>query len=298
MNLKAFLLSLIIFLSFNSSVFAGGGLVSFESTPSLVRPGEQYTIKPTVYSDQYGGTPCRQCSIAIKFENSQSGDAIVQSDSKTDDNGTMSARVLSQQAGERIIYAEVTMPSGIVYQSSQYVLYYDNKVQPSGSISIKVESQKSLGGNVRQVTLSWNSVSDALDYFVFVRPKTSTSYGTAMVDTRNLSGQITINTSPDYFVKVDACSVYGRCIESSELQISEMKQEAVPTIAAKPAITIATPKPTSNPTVKPSVTTVRIASASPSLEQKIEEPKKERSGFGLRLNQILTWIKSLFSLLK
>lgn len=295
-------LILLALLAFTPAVLAGGGLVSFEVSPSLVRPGEEYTVRPQVYADQYGGTPCRQCSIAIKFESPQSGDAISQSDSKTDSNGTMSAKVLSQQVGERTIYAEVTMPDGSIYQSSRYVLYYDNKVQPSGSIAIKIDNQKILSGNVRQVSLSWNSVPDALDYFVSARPVTSTSYGPALVDTRKLSGQITINTSPDYFVKVSACSVYGRCIESAEVKISQIKQETISTPVAKPLIT---PSPKVTVSIKSSPAPLKETVASPSNNVKVEDrtqslekPNKKPSFWAERINSIVNWLKSIFPVFK
>lgn len=307
-TVKKTILGLLSFLSliFVSTSFAGGGLVSFDVSPSLVAPGEQYIVRPSVYSDQYGGTPCRQCTINIKFENPQSGDTINQSTSKTDDNGTMYAKVISQQSGERIIYAEVSMPDGSLYQSSRYVLYYDSKAMPDGNISVKINSQKSLSGNVRQVSLSWNSISDVY-YLVFARP-INESYGSALVETKDLSAEIKINTTPNYYIKVSACNGLGRCIESNEVLVSELKQEAVPVTIKKPTppASYITPSPTSKQ-ISPLKKTDSTLSADDkkieelnqkveSLQNNLEESQSRQSVLEEKLNQILSWIKSIFPL--
>lgn len=294
---KALAILLLFFsLAFTSPVFAGGGLVSFDVSPGGDVPvGFQSTIKPQVYGDYYGGTPCKKCSITIKIENPKSTDVVSQSDSKTDDNGNITAKFISQEVGDRIIYAEVTMSDGSLYTSSQYILHYINAT-PKGNISIQVISQKDLGGNSRKVGLSWNAAPDALDYFVSVRAVTTPSYGTAVVDTRSLSGEITINNSSDYFVKVSACTSFGICIESSEVRIAALKLENTPVPTKKPITTVAIPKVTPPvPTIKPVLTSPYVATPSPS---QLVEPRKQQNFLQERINSVITWLKSILPFFK
>ncbi len=301
---------LLVSLIFVSPVFAGGGLISFESSPALVRPGEQYVVRPKVYSDNNGNL-CKSCPIIIKFENTQTGDVINQSDSKTDENGTMYAKVISQQSGERIIYAEVTMPGGTSYQSSRYVLYYEAKAEPIGSIVVRVDGQRILGGDVRQVSLSWNSIPEAY-YLVFVRP-VNNSYGAALAQTNNLNATVTINTSPNYYVKVSACNSYGRCIESSEVLVPELKAATTP-VPVVSSNTYNTKVTTSETTKAKSFTSpiqVVAPTASSSdkkveelntkidnLQGQLEESKMKQNALESKINELVSWIKSLFPFFK
>lgn len=304
-----FLLATFIFVS---PALAGGGRISLEVNPSGFLPvGSKFTLKASVSdnnSDNPTYLPCKKCPITIKIENPKNGEQILQDDSMTDNEGNVRARFSSQDVGEKVIYVDMVLSDGITYASSKYVLNFAQSV-PQGSISIKVDNQKSLGGNIRKVNLSWNSVQDALDYFVFAKPVNG-SYGYALVDTRGLNGEITINTTPDYLVKVMACSSFGRCIESSEVRISAIKQESITTPTKTPVPTQSTPKPTIN--TKITVTPKKVEATSSGENEKIEklnrevenlqnqldESQKKQSILELRLNQILTWIKSVFPFFK
>lgn len=297
--------SLVIFFSLvlGSPVFAGGGPVSFEVSPNgPIRPGQEYIVRPTV-SGSTPGSKCQKCTITIKFENPQSGDVINQSDSKTDDNGTMYAKVISQATGERIIYAEVVGLDGVTFQSSRYVLYYQYDPVPQGSITVQVTGQKSLGGNIRQVSLSWNSASDPVTYYVFAKP-TNASYGVALAGTQSLTADININTTPDYYVKVDACNGYGRCIESPEVLINQMQPEVVTTPSPKPVVTT---KPTATPKLtvisKKTDTSSQTATSSGNdkkvvdkVESNFAKPQEEQSILKQQFNKIISWFISIFHL--
>lgn len=134
--MKYKLLALGVLTSFNlfiSPVFAGGGLISWTDVTtsdseynayrkSSVLPGTQYTIRPQVHLED--NSWCVNCPIKIKLENPQSNDYIAKSSDKTDENGTMYAKVISYVQGKRYAYAEVTMPDGTNYISSRLVLNY------------------------------------------------------------------------------------------------------------------------------------------------------------------------------
>lgn len=118
---------------FASPVLAGGGLISWIDVTtsdseynsyrkSSVSPGTQYTIRPQVHLED--NSWCVNCPIKIKLENPQPNDYIAQSSYKTDENGTMYAKVISNTQGKRYAYVEVTMPDGNNYTSSRLVLNY------------------------------------------------------------------------------------------------------------------------------------------------------------------------------
>lgn len=127
--------SLAVVLFFGSStVFAGGGLVSFTVSSSnddynnyrlaYVQPGTQFVVRPLVYADNSYSAFCQNCPIKIRLENPQENDYIAQSSNTTDSSGTMYAKVISNVSGIRYVYAEVTMPDGSLYISSKYTLNY------------------------------------------------------------------------------------------------------------------------------------------------------------------------------
>lgn len=123
------LLSLI----FVSSVSAGGGLVSINVTSydgitiTDLKPGLPYIVRPTAYADDSYKKFCAGCPIKIKFENPQSSDIVNASSEKTDENGTMYAKVVSYIPGPRMVYAEVVLPDGKTYTSSKAILNYLGK---------------------------------------------------------------------------------------------------------------------------------------------------------------------------
>lgn len=305
-----FLLAAFIFVS---PVLAGGGPISLEVSPSGFLPvGSKLTLKASVSNNNFDNPvylPCKKCPITIKIENPKNGEQILQDDSMTDDEGNVRASFSSQDVGEKVIFVDLILSDGITYTSSKYVLNFAQSV-PQGSISIKVDNQKSLGGNVRRVNLSWNSVQDALDYFVFAKPING-SYGYALVDTRGLNGEIIIDTTPDYLVRVMACSSFGRCIESSEVRISAIRQESKPTPTIKLIPTSqSTPKPTLSTkiTVAPKKAEVTSGGENEKIEKlnrevenlqnQLDESKKKQSILESRLNQILSRIKSIFLFFK
>lgn len=125
--LKIILASIALLLTTSiPTAFAGGGLVSFDVNPSTsLNPGEQYIVRPTVYQDNQGNL-CKFCITNIRFDHPYDSDYVSQSSDKTDENGTLYAKVISKIGGPRLIDATITLPNGQIYQSSKYQLNYLN----------------------------------------------------------------------------------------------------------------------------------------------------------------------------
>lgn len=114
--------------------------ISFEFPEYKKPPGSEYFVEVTAFRklegifvpqvmedpyNPYAGWPkCQNCPIKIKLENPQENDSITQNSEETDDNGRVSAKVISKIYGPRLIYAQVVMPDKMLYASRRYVLNY------------------------------------------------------------------------------------------------------------------------------------------------------------------------------
>lgn len=132
---------LITFLLVVSPSFAqvvdNSNLISFEFPEYKQPPGAQYFVEVSVFLDpqyvirpqvitttSYPPAKCKNCPITIKLENKQESDSIVQNDTKTDNDGRVSAKIVSNVYGKRFVYAEVVMSNGKTYVSKKYALNY------------------------------------------------------------------------------------------------------------------------------------------------------------------------------
>lgn len=120
-----------------AQVIDNSNLISFEYPEYKQPPGTQYFVKVSVFLDpqyiirpqvitttSYPPAKCRDCQITIKLENKQESDSISQNDTKTDNDGRVSAKIISNIYGKRLVYAEVLMSNGKTYVSKKYALNY------------------------------------------------------------------------------------------------------------------------------------------------------------------------------
>ena len=125
-------------------------LISFEFPEYKQPPGAQYFVTVTVFLDlkdvvfpqvitdkPFVYPRCKNCPISIKLENPQDSDSINQSDSKTDSDGRVSAKIVSNIFGKRIIYAEAIMPNRSTYKSNKYVLNYYEKSEMESTSALE-----------------------------------------------------------------------------------------------------------------------------------------------------------------
>lgn len=172
-------------------------------------------------------------------------------------------------------------------------------------IIVKVDSQVYNGGSKRTVYLSWSSVDRAIVYKIYTRLSNVLNVwlGDPLEEATSTSTRIAIDAFQSYYVKVAACSDLDQqsCTYSPELFIPAMKDD-------KEAIT--TPKAgesgsTDYPGFKESVVSDSSNTGVDELNQKVQnlekalaESKKSQSLLEQRLNDIVSWIKSLFPFFK
>lgn len=304
-------------LVFTSLAFAGGGPVEFTIDPNqALNPGEQYIVHARVWADgSFVVEPypayCKNCFIKLALQNPQDGDYIAQNDNVTNDEGRIYAKVISKVPGNRTIYvSELRNIDGTrIPAYSTVVLPYTGEpisiptpnptptpapqptIPPSGNIYVKVGVQRYVEGPKRYVYLSWSKVEGAIKYNLYARLSDMKDYGAAIVGTGSLSTEIGINAFLDYYVKVDACNSAG-CITSSEVFVPRMKQEEGGTVVA-PSPSTVTPTPSSN-----NSNIEDLNKKVENLQNQLEESKQRQSFLETRINQLVSWIKSVFPFFK
>lgn len=305
MKFRAAVLALILTvfgLGFPISAFAGGGLVSFDIPWSghPLNPGEEYVVRPTVR--QNDGNFCKNCPIKIKLEDPKSDDLINPSSDKTDENGTMYAKVVSKTAGNRIIFAEVTLPDGSIYISSKAILNYSSgqstpSIYPdsgkpiSGDLVVTVSSQNLLNdpsykGKPREVFIKWNDLLGADYYEVYLRPSGYENWAMPQDGvTREKSSKIILSAEYDYYVKIQGCNS-SECRNSNELFVAKMSADK-----------LFTP----NPSITPLLGDKKVEELNKKvekLEDELSKTQKKQSLLEEKFNQLLKWLKSIFPFFK
>ncbi len=113
----------ILFFSANLA-YAGGGPVEFWVDPNTsLNPGEQYIVHARVFNDGPSTTlDCKNCLIHLKFKDPQGSDYIAQNSDRTDENGTIYAKVISKVPGNRVVYpTDLQTADGKIINSANYV---------------------------------------------------------------------------------------------------------------------------------------------------------------------------------
>lgn len=303
-----FLLASLVFVS---PVLASGGPVEFTVDPNqALNPGEQYIVHAQVYANGPYPTYCKNCFVKLALQSPQDGDYIVQNDNVTNDDGRIYAKVISKVPGNRTIYvSELRNTDGTrIIANSTVVLNYTGEfllpsptpsptpspssqpqpiIPPEGSIYVKVGTQRYVEGPKRYVYLSWNKVEGAVKYNVYVRLSDIKEYGGALVGTGSLSTEVGINAFLDYYVKVDACNTAG-CISSSEVFVPRMKKEEGGVIVVPPPSTVITTPSPNNSNIE------ELNKKVENLQSQLEESKQKQNFLESRLNQLISWIKSIF----
>lgn len=303
-------------LVFVSPVLAGGGPVEFTVDPDqALNPGEQYIVHALVYADGSYPTYCKNCFIKLALQNPQDGDYIAQNSDATNDEGRIYAKVISKVSGNRTIYvSELRNADGTrITANSTVVLKYTGEFTPppnptpspapqplpEGEFYVKIGVQRYTDGPKRYVYLSWSQVQNAVKYNVYARLSDIKEYGGALVGTGSLSTEIGINAFLDYYAKVDACNSAG-CISSTEVFVPRMKKEEGGAIVVPSPSTVTT-VPTA-PSIKPSISNNsnidELNKKVENLQNQLEESKQRQGFLETRLNQLVSWIKSIFPFFK
>lgn len=193
--------------------YAGGGPVEFTVDPNTsLNPGEQYIVHARVYANGTYPTYCKNCLINLAFENPQNSDYIAQNSDRTDDNGTIYAKVISKIPGKRTLIVKdriITQPDGSTIPAYSYVIlnYLGETPTPTPSMSNPTMSY-SLSFSSDPVSAFWptppNSV-EQMEAFLY-------KYGdyTSVKQLQNLSTLWTVD--PTFLTIKNTGSVYfDRC---------------------------------------------------------------------------------------
>lgn len=291
---------------FVSPVLAGGGLISFEVIGTKdtldMSPGDQYVVRPTVKTPE--GGPAVNWPIKILLENPASSDYIAQSSDKTDENGTMYAKVISQLPGNRVLYAEVTMPDGSTYRSSVYILNYQGPSVPQQPVYptsvptpytkvyeepypttippmdqplvLKVDYQKYLSGVKREVGVSWNKVAGAVKYNVYARLTDDNDWRAAIASTDEQNAILNVNAFMPFYLKVDACYSADNCVPSADVLLDGMGPSTVP-----------------EPTVVVDKSVAQLYDQVQTLQKELEESKKQQNEMQKVINNLVSILKRI-----
>lgn len=288
------------------SAYAGGGPVEFTVDPKTsLNPGEQYVVHARVYADGPYPTYCKNCLINLSFEYPQDSDYIMQNNDRTDENGTIYAKVISKIPGKRNLIIKnriITRPDGVSFtaNSSLPLNYKGDSPLPTQPVVFRVvqSGQKYLGGPKRMVFLSWSNIEGAVKYNVYARLADSKDYGSSLLRTGEAFGDISINAFLNYYVKVEACSEATSCISSPEIYLKAMNRDA----EAKPI-------QSSNTVVNPTKSSVSAPKEDNSkveelnkkvenLQSQLETSKQKQNILEQRVNNLVSFIKRFFPFFK
>lgn len=276
-------------------VVAGGGLVSITSTPSseLLKVGGIYTVTAT--AQKQDNTPCTNCPIYFKFEDGLNSDYINMLEPVTDSRGQARAEVSSKTAGNKVIFAVLTLPNGEpLYKSSSYILnfapipapeinpYPQPTIRPITINTFLITIDKGPGienlkNSARQVTVSWNPVAGADYYNAKLRPSDYSNWAIPQDSpTANSSINLILSSNVDYYVQIDACNS-SACISSKE--------------------TLVTKDNSSEEVIKPLLGDQKIEELQAKvsdLEKQVAETQKKQGFLETQINNIISFLKSIF----
>lgn len=300
---------------------------------SFVNPGEAYIVRARVnlsnqnYSDG-NINRCKQCPIKIKLEDPKPDDVFNPTSDKTDENGEVEVKVVSYEKAIRYVYAEVVMPEGNVYTGSKAVLNFTGQTQYWNPSPLPTPSTIPMPGAPEMVYPQDRQTLDLEGAFMFkIKPVEGASgylFGLfqdgVMVyenyrDTKTLSsnGEFALwegNPAHAKFhtgeVKVMIRAyVRNQWTDAREIFINLRPRvrdgilQPVGNVSQSPLPQTSIPTP---PAIQPSqVVAVTDSSASAALQNKVDELEKkleasqqEQSALRVQLNQIISWIKSIF----
>lgn len=305
-----FLLASLVFVS---PVLAGGGPVEFTIDPSqgqALNPGEQYIVYARVYADGPYPTYCKNCFIKLALQNPQEGDYLAQNDGVTNDEGRIYAEVISKVPGNRTIYvselrntdgARRTANSSVVLNYTGESILPPNPTPtptppstpaPSAEINVWLLSQQLDRSTNRNIVIKWSAFDG--------NPGTFTIYGRATSNKNNwdklLDGQrgpsatINIRADEDYYIKVNGCQdKAGTCVDSDILLITKLQGKDGKIVSPQNPNLIISPTPNGD-----NKRVDELNKRVENLQNQLEESKQRQSFLEIRLNQLVSWIKSIF----
>ncbi|MCL5746856.1 MAG: hypothetical protein M1277_01060 [Patescibacteria group bacterium] len=314
-----------LFLLFSTQALAGGGPVSFTVDPNTsLNPGEEYVVHAQVYANGPYPTYCKNCSIHLELKFPQDGDYIAQSSDRTDNNGTVYAKVISRVPGERVILATgIETPDGVSITSNSYaVLNYTGtsawvSPQPTNTaVSSAPEMVYPVDGQTLDLEGAYmfkvKPIAGATGYlFGLFQDGVMTYENYRDTGTLSANGEFALWPDNPAHAKfhTGAVTVMVRALvnnqwtDARQITIYLEPRNGPVTVPAGQASSILPAVMPVLPTIEPQtkIVVVTDASASAALQKKINNLQKEvnktkqkQAETESKLNLIISWLKSFF----
>lgn len=326
---KVFLTSLFLLASliFTSPVFAGGGGVDTRVTNT----DDRHANTVIVYFDPKLFT-CKGMHVSFNFETPEDGDMI--KGTNGDNTSTITA---DAQMGKKflrcsthaIVYSkelksnrilnisfnganlegsrQIAVSFGVIYNPNDRPLLPwesedspNNSSSPSPNINIWVLNQEVVPLDSRRVTVKWGAFDGYPGTFtVYVKPASNeqvldsvnkNDWEEKFDGSKGPSATFSIRADQDYHIKVHGCmDKFGTCVDSNILLLPKIQIHENKVVYPSPS---AVTEPSSDSD------TEQLNQKMENLQKQLEESKQKQSALESRLNQLLSWIRSIFPFFK
>lgn len=321
-TLKALLLPLfaVITLFFSvTTVLARGGPVEFSVYPSSqLNPGEQYVVhaKVSVEDEKHNIVPCKACHIKLAFYNPQESDYLAQSSDITDDEGRIYAKVNSKIPGKRTIYLSELKDLEIMPMSSFVILNYTGD-----TATINTQAPEMIYPQNNQILdlegaymFKVKAVHGASGYLFGLFQNNMMVYENYRdAGVLSANGEFALwdsNPAHNKFKTGEVKVMIRAMVNNQWTDAREITIHLKPRGGTQKVVSTVVDNSPESPAVKaklpviqPSKTVVIVndSSASAQLQKKVEEleqklvaSQEKQSALETRLNQLISWIKSIF----
>ncbi len=248
MRLSKYLLSALfllpLFLIVTNPVLAEGEKILFNSNEAELPlvPGETAQVQVTVLlkkAHEYDTNLvyCVNCPIKVRFDTPGPNDTIKQNADLSNSSGSVTAFVRSFIPGNRLIYANVTLPDATVITSQKAIISFSRVVDIApipnfarttnliiGGIDAHISNQRNFDspkGPVREVNLVWTKGNAVEKYQVLVRPSDYINWAIPVKGvTLDTSAQVVLSSEYNYNIKISGCNS-SKCIFSKEIFLAK-----------------------------------------------------------------------------
>ena len=318
---------LVLFFSFPSLAFAGGGPVSLMAFP--LRPFDN-TKSYILQVDMYADSPCSELKPQVNFQESIDGDSITPFTPA--DDGTYFTQhyntgqplfawkqvctyyfqAKSGTAKQRIAVVKITV-DGIQEERTTPVAYGDDswskQLQSFGRVNdydntpqVGVINEKPYGEFKRELSLQWQKIPWATKYTVFMKELESNGTVTppaSLETTTDTHVNVILPKDSNIYLSVLACKGDDPCSQSKENMYDYLIERVHTANSASQTMNPQEVAKTLPPVVTPSSSphndkVDELNKKVAALEGKLEESNKKQNVLEEKLTQLLNFIRSLF----
>lgn len=166
---------------------------------------------------------------------------------------------------------------------------------PAGNPSVWLLGQQLVAPYGRQVTIKygWSQTQGNIHYNIYTKIiyKGDNDWQKAVSADRGPSTTLSLRSDVDYKIRVDGClDKFGNCVSSNELELSKIKQDTAVTVKEGKV-----EQQFNKEQVKTeSSDAANLQQKVDELQRKLETSQQRQVVLETRLNQIISWIKSIF----